>query len=550
MKKHVLILLSSLLLQISVFSQVMFVDRFEVPSNFFEKDFLVIPRSGGLIAFRVQPEKGLNFKGNLQYFLTDFNLKSDSFKEIRVRDGYDLVGYDLEGDYLYILMQKGSVSTSERYLIEIDLKSEVAKEIPLENIYAMELQEFFVLNRSAIFMGNADLRPIVQILDILENNVITVQGIYFKDTKILQLKKESELGLLDLLVSRRNKYKMKQISLLTFDENGNKIREVVIEKLEDQDMELVEGIMTPIQNYQQSIIGTFGNRKREAYQGIYLGDINEFGEYKFKYLTLENFPNFFNYMKEKQKEKKLQELEKSFAKGKTPSIKPVFSAREVLTLDQGYLVYSDHFLATNPRYMQRDGVYANEAYRYSANRLMMDQLGYGFGRYGNSFPGSRYGGTYVWQEEGEYEFVSSYFLFLNRSGEVIWDNALDLTGKTTNNPGKYGEVSFDGEKLHFMYLDVNDIKIYMSYIKNGELIFQNKTFEIELINEDERIRETQNGSLSLKHWYSNYFLLMGKQKVRYLNAENKEETKEVFFLTKIKVDGDLYVPEEEGLEKK
>jgi hypothetical protein len=46
-------------------------------------------------------------------------------------------------------------------------------------------------------------------------------------------------------------------------------------------------------------------------------------------------------------------------------------------------------------------------------------------------------------------------------------------------------------------------------------------------------------------------LLTGKQKVRYLNAENKEETKEVFFLTKIKVDGDQYVPEEdEDLEKK
>jgi hypothetical protein len=549
MKKPVFTLLFSLALAFSAFSQLMFVDRLEVPSNFIEKDFLVIPRQGGLIAFRVQPEKGLNLKGNLQYFLTDFNLKSDSFKEIRVKDGYDLVGYDLEGEYLYILMQKGSVATSDRYLIEIDLKSEVAKEVPLDNIYDMELQEFFVLNRSAIFMGNADQRPIVQILDIIDNNIITVQGIYFKDTKILQLKKESELGVLDLLVSRRDKYKMKQVSLLTFDDKGNKIREVVIEKLEDQNMELVEGILTPIQNYQQSIIGTFGNRKREAYQGIYLGDINEFGEYKIKYLTLQNFPNFFNYMKEKQKEKKLLELEKSFAKGKTPSIKPVFSAREVITLDQGYLVYSDHFLATNPRYIPRDGVYANEAYRYSANRMMMDQLGYGMGRYGNTFPGSAYAGNYTWQEEGEYEFVSSYFLFLNRSGDVIWDNALDLTGISSNSPGKYGEVSFDGEKLHFLYLD--EISIYMSYIKNGEVIFQNKTFEIELTEEDERIRETQDGSISLNHWYSNYFLLSGKQKIRFLNSENKEETKEVFFMTKIKVDGDLYVPEEdEDLQKK
>jgi hypothetical protein len=43
--------------------------------------------------------------------------------------------------------------------------------------------------------------------------------------------------------------------------------------------------------------------------------------------------------------------------------------------------------------------------------------------------------------------------------------------------------------------------------------------------------------------------LTGKQKIRYLNAENKEEIKEVFFLTRIKVDGDLYVPEEGEVEK-
>ncbi|MCL6257963.1 transcriptional regulator [Aquiflexum sp. TKW24L] len=542
MKKPIFTLLLLFSLAFSAFSQVMYVDRFEVPTSFSDQNFIVIPNLGGLIAFRVQPEKGMNLRRALQYFLTDNNLNSDSLKEIKIKDGYDLMGYDLEGDFLYLLMQKGTVATSDRYMIEIDLKSEIAKEIPLENLYAMELQEFFVLNRSAIFMGTVDIRPIVQIFDIAENNIITVQGIYFKDTKILQLKKESDLGVLDLLVSRRDKYKMKQISLLTFDDNGNKIREVVIEKLEDPNLELVEGILTPIQNYQQSILGTFGNRKRESYQGIYLADVNEFGEYKIKYLTLQDFPSFFNYMKEKQKEKKLQDMEKYFAKGKTPSIKPVFSAREVITLNQGYLVYSDHFLATNPRYIPRDGVYANESYRYSANRLMMDQVGYGDGRYANSFPGTRYGNSFNWQEQGEYEFVSSYFLFINRAGDVIWDSALDLLNKSTSIPSKYGEVSFDGEKIHYMYLD--GINMYMSYIKNGEVIFQNQSFEIELINENERLRETQEGSLSLSHWMDNYFLLTGKQKIRYMNAENKEEIKEVFFLTRIKVDGDLYVPEE------
>lgn len=540
--KLILSLFFILFIYSQTFSQLMFVERMEVDAKYPESNFQVMTRSGGLIAFRANPEKGFNLKSKLQYFLTDFELNSDSFHEIPLKDNYDLVGYDLEGDYFYALLQKGITATSERYLIEINLKDEKATEIKLENIYNMDLKEFFVLNRNAVFMGSADLRPIVQILDIEANNVFTVQDIYSKETKILQLRKDSELGVLDVLVSRRDKYKMKQITLLTFDEKGSKIREVIIDKLSDNNLELVEGILTPIQNYQQSIIGTFGQRRREAYRGIYLSDINEFGEYDIKYYTLEDFPNFYNYLNEKQRERKIKELERDFERGKIPSIRPVLSTREIHTTNSGFLIYSDHFSATNPRYIPRDGVYANDAYRYRSNQPFNSGMNYGQSYGSQFFPGSRYGMN-PWQLEGEYRFVSAHFLYLNRDGYVIWDNSFNLNNTLTNIPGKYGEVSFDGERLHYMYL--NGVKMYMSYINNGEVIFESQPFDIELINEDERIRDTQDYSLNLSWWYSNYYILTGKQRIRFLNEDNKEETREVFFITKIKVDGDLYIPEEE-----
>ena len=95
-------------------------------------------------------------------------------------------------------------------------------------------------------------------------------------------------------------------------------------------------------------------------------------------------------------------------------------------------------------------------------------------------------------------------------------------------------------------MHLEGVKMYMSYINHGEVIFENQPFEIELINEEERIRDTQDYSLNLSWWYANYYILTGKQRIRFLNKDNKEETREVFFITKIKVDGDLYVPEEEG----
>ena len=84
----------------------------------------------------------------------------------------------------------------------------------------------------------------------------------------------------------------------------------------------------------------------------------------------------------------------------------------------------------------------------------------------------------------------------------------------------------------------------MSYIKNGEVIFENESFDLELINENERIRETQEHSLNFSWWYDNFYILSGKQMIRYIGPTGKEEVRQVFFLTKIKVDGDLWAPQD------
>ncbi len=541
--RNFILALVLLLCSRSLPAQLMFVDRHEVETSYLDKNFNIMPTNNGLLAFRTQPEKGINLKSNLQYFTADFSLAASPIKEIRLRDNYDLVGYDLEGGVFYGLLQKGTSTNADKYILEIDLESNQAKDYTIENIHSMELQEFFVLNRFVVFMGTAESRPILQIYDIEENTIFTVEGIYSKDTKILQLRKDRELGLLDVLISKRDQFKNKQISVITYDESGNKIREVLINKLGDSELELIEGFLTPIQNYQQSLIGTYGHRKREAYYGLYVADINEFGEYNMKYLGLADFPNFYNYLNERQREKKLKELEKYYAKDKRPSIRPVFSTREVIPTGRGYLVYSDHFTANNPRYLPRDGAYANDAYRFNPNRMFFPgSMGPFYGPY-------RYWPTLgnSWRNEGEYKFVSAHMAYIDRNGKIIWENALNLLNKLTSASQKYGEVSFDGEKLHYLYLD--ELKIMMSYIDRGEVIFENKPFELMLIDESQRIRDTQDYSLSLSWWYADYFLLTGKQKVRFMNSAGRDETKEVFFLTKIKVDGDLYVPEEEDDKK-
>ncbi|UJP65329.1 transcriptional regulator [Mongoliitalea daihaiensis] len=520
------------------YAQVTFLNRHEVEVKFMENDFMVIMDGERVVGFRTLPEKGFNLKTKLQFFVANEELHSEPVHEVAVKDNYDLVGYDIDEGVFYALMQKGTTLSTDKYLIAIDLLSKEAKEVDLSKLLGMELQEFIVFDGSVALMGLIENRPAVQLFRLEDGSILTLEGIYFRDSKILQVRKEPELGLLDILVSKRNRFKEKQLTLLSFDNQGNKMRDVVMQDSESQENELVEGVLTEIQDYQQYMLGTFGLRRREAYRGLYIAEINQFGEYEMKKYTLEDFPNYYAYLSEKQELKKIRTIEKTIAKGKVPIIRPVFTLREIIPTPNGFLIYTENLTINNPRYTTRDGVYSPQV---NANQRMFYDPNFMGGPWGVRNPGFR---TMNAMTPTEYRYHAAYMIYIHRDGRVLWDNAINLFNHTRIVPGKYGEVHFDGEKLHFLHLD--GVKILATYLKEGEMIFLNEEFEIQLIDENSRIRETKEESLELRYWYDDFFLLSGKQKVRFMDENMKEATKDVFFLTKIRVDGELFTGEQQS----
>ncbi|GAB2614988.1 transcriptional regulator [Belliella aquatica] len=522
-------------------AQVDFVARLEFEAKFGESNYMTVFNKDGILGFRTVKESGLNPRQIFEMFQTDYNLNTSSLKKLPIKEGHNLIGYDTDENHFYVLFQRGnSIEGKDRYLVDLNLKSDDAKEFNISNILNMDLKEFYVMNGKGIFMGVSESLPVIQIFDMKSGNIITTQGIYSKDTEILQLRKDQELGVFDVLISKRDQYKVKQVSILTFDLEGSKLREVNIGNLYDSKLEIIEGILTPFEEYQQTLIGTFGKQRQEAYQGIYLTEINEFGETVKKYYTLEDFENFYNYLPEKQRAKRIRSLEKSLKKGKIPDIKPVLSTREVITMNDGYLVYSDLFTANNPRYYPIDGMYANSMYRASPNINTMS----------NGVIGSNQELNYINKQnminsslfrDGEYKFHAAQLLLLDKNGNIIWDNSLSLPSRTTTNPSKFGELSLTGDKLHFMYLE--EKKLVLSYLYNGEVIFENEKFELKLLDDMERIRETDDNGLILSWWYENNYLLSGKQSIRYQDEEGRAKNREVFFITKVTVNGALFDPD-------
>ncbi|MEX0884567.1 MAG: transcriptional regulator, partial [Cyclobacteriaceae bacterium] len=460
-----------------------------------------------------------------QYIVSDFQLDAESPSQIVLEENYELVGFDLDDKFLYVLFNKGSQYTPEKAIFEIDLERKVMVELSLSSILDMELQDFLVFNKKAVFMGKYEYRPVIQLLDITSKEVITVPGLFEKDAKILQMRKDPDLNIFDVVMSRRDFSKKKIVSILTFDTQGNKLREVKIDDLGNPSMEMVEGLLTSSYNYKQALIGPYGLRKKEAYQGLYFTRINEFGEYENKFYTIPDFDNFYNYLPEKAKERRLRVMERRLNKGKEIPIRNVMVTREITDLNGYFLVYNDLFVSSSSRYLPRDGMYASNFYRMNP---MMG--GYG-GLYNPLWMDPRFRSNQI---TNQYKYLAAQFILLDADGEIVWDNSINLDNTNKSEPVKFGEMSFNGNNLFFLYMDGSEL--VLNQIKNGEVVIENETFELELMDENERISETKESSLRLLWWYDNYFLLSGKQKVKYQAEDGRPKTRDVNFFTKIKVD--------------
>ena len=531
----VFVILCSISIQIN--AQVKFVNRFEVESDLYDPGFQMSPLPEGIVSFRTIPEKALSFKRVFQYFVSDFKLNTEKgLVEFPVKEGYDMLGFDTDGNQLFVLFQRGYSISSEKYILNIDLDSQQGFEFNADNLLEMELIEFLVVNRKVLFMGTTDGRPVIQIYDLDNKDLYTVQGIYNNDTQILQIRKLPEVQAMEVVLSRKTPYREREVSINTYDFFGNLIREIKVDDFGDEDQEIMDALLVQKPNYQSAMIGAFGRDRSDSYQGMYIMEINEFGEYEFKLYTLADFPNFYNYLGEKPKERKDIEVEKTMEKGKIPSIRNFYAIRDVQQTQDAYYIYFDQFSINNSR--GSSNLYSpTSGYRYNTwNRTGYDpNIREFISSNGYNRPPT------IYQVIPEYQYVSAHFAKVAKTGQVIWDNAATYDGLITTYPEAFGEVAAVGDEYYHMY--VRDQTIKLSYFKKGEKIFEDLDFEIELPDENERIVETNPSSIRLVHWYDRYYLLSGTQKIRFLKPSGGQETREVYFLNKVLVNGDLYVPE-------
>jgi len=260
------VFLISFFMTLQGFSQVEFVSRFEVESEYFDPLFEMVRTDDGMIAFRTIAKRAFSGDRVFQYMLFDQELNTESgMIELPVQQGFDMIGYDLDGTFLYILFQKGTGVIGDKYVRKIDLVSQKGFDYDLDNLLDLELREFLVQNDRVIFMGVANMRPAVQVYSLVDKSVHTVQGVYGNDTQILQIRKMPEVEAFEVVISRDGPYRSTEVILNTYDLLGNLLREVKVDKFGEENQEIIEAVVVEEGLYRKEMYGSFGLARRDAY---------------------------------------------------------------------------------------------------------------------------------------------------------------------------------------------------------------------------------------------------------------------------------------------
>lgn len=177
----------------------------------------------------------------------------------------------------------------------------------------------------------------------------------------------------------------------------------------------------------------------------------------------------------------------------------------------------------NPMLINSNGqlIFAAEAFRPKfRSETRMD---YDF--YGRPIP-------YTYNVFDGYEFFTSIITGFDEEGKLIWNNDFDMRDL----------ISFDLKKHLLVYNDqpdglvlafVNQGKVNSKIINKSQTLGQTEQTRLEPKFESDRIQQEDNARI--EHWYGNYFLAYGYQKIMN-NRLRDGATRNVLFLNKIKLE--------------
>ncbi len=503
MKPYFFIILA-LFLSETAFSQLAQPNRFEIHLGNVEESYTVLKGDNDkLLLFRKIANKTNQYGQFWEVLKLDTAFQVVWKQVYAIDDKFVFAKYQYHKQQLHLLFTNSSGRKTNLELITVNTTSGQGIHHHIENFIPFNLTDFKTSNHGALIGGYYNYRPLVLYYHFGSKKTKILPGFYHEKSELVQLK-VNEDETVDVILSgtsfggRKNKL----LDIKTFDFEGNLITNTLLDNIDNKSLLFARSC--DWKGESKLIAGTYGRRNSEYSRGVFLANINKYGEHKVNFYNYADLKNFFNYMRAKREKRVKNRIERRKVANKKIKFNYRLLVHDVFQKDGQYIMLGEAFY---PKYIHPTAASASGIFQRAGGRSGTESI----------FDGYRY--------------THAVVLGFDSKGKLLWDNSFEITDVKTFEREQFVKASVEEDRIVLLYVYDNVIR---SKIIKENKVLEGKSFdELKLKFDNDTIVSSNNEMTGLEKWYGNTFFAYGVQHIKNTNASGFEMKRKVFFLNKI-----------------
>jgi len=331
----------------------------------------------------------------------------------------------------------------------------------------------------------------------------SIKGAKIKNTSLDDFQLLENSNEIFLYVKVKVDKKNKETYIVKLDDQGNKLSTSNLTKNIDKSLVNVSSLKTGESKY--LLTGTYSKKSQIESEGLYFCKLNGNKIEYINFYGFTEFENFLNYLPEKKIAKIEKRKAKKESKGKEFKLLYRVAPHEIIERADGFILTGEAYYPTYRTETTTTTTYVNGNPQRTTNTV-------------EHFDGYRY----------THAFIAKF----GNDGNLKWDQTFEMW--PTYKPFRVKKfISIDEpdeNSVKMLFVSMGRI-VTKVFDNDGNILKDFTTKPIETSFEGDKLKRSFSNII---HWYDNYFIAYGNQKIKNKEEEDTKKKRRVYFFSKIK----------------
>ena len=490
--KHTFYLFICLLFANSAFAQLSQVAQVELLKDTkFTEHISVLPLAKKGMLLTLEREGYFNKSvENWTFYRYETDLKERWQTNFEIERGYEsVISYQNENYLFWLFAEPDSPKIN---IIRLDLEHGEIDEFKGNLLGNVNIEFFKVLENTAFLGGTYYDKPIVISFSFFHKKGTVLHGLYDNHLEINGLEVDDKRNEVNVIVKERRN-RTCGLAIQSYSLEGKSLRTLHVPDENGNSLSFISGKMLPLNDKETLLVGNFSNNCNEFSKGLYLTRLEEGIEKGTSIIKFGDLKNFFAFMSPKRQEKMKEKIEQKKKEGKEPNFSYKLLVHNLIETEKGSLLLAEIYYAQPSN---TSAVLSSPFVTRPTNKNFQEQ----------------------------YHFTHAVICEFDKTGKILWDNALVMDNLETNELVEQIQVSKVEDNWLLAFLKKG--KVNLQQIKGSEHVGEKEEFELK---PDEKSKPDEEANVAA--WYEQNFVSWGTRKIE--NRKSDDAPKEAFYLRKL-----------------